>query len=162
MNELDHTTLRECLKYDPDTGVFTWRKKIAHKVNIGAVAGNVMPIGYRVLQLFKQRVYAHRLAWFYCYGVWPTGNIDHLNGDKDDNRISNLRDVTQQHNVQNERHPRRSNPYLGVSYDKQRGKYLAQIRANGKTKNLGRFDTPEEARDAYLEAKRKLHAGCTI
>ena len=164
MSKCDLTAelVREYLNYDPDTGVFTWRKKSSPKSVVGAVAGDAKPNGYRTIQLLGCRNFAHRLAWFYVYGVWPKHHIDHINGVRDDNRIANLRDVTQQHNVHNERKPRRGNPYLGVSYSKDRDKYLAQIYANGKAKNLGRYDTPEEAYAVYIEAKRKLHAGCTI
>jgi hypothetical protein len=160
MSELDLTTLREYLSYDPATGVFTWIEKSAPKVVVGARAGSVSPIGYIQIQVLKHRYFAHRLAWFFVHGVMPTHNIDHINGDRGDNRIVNLRDVTQQVNVQNERNPRRGNPYLGVS--KKRNKWVAAIRFDGRNKNLGHFDTPEEARDAYLAAKRKVHAGCTI
>lgn len=160
MSKLDSTRLRELLSYDPTTGVFTWRVKVSRKTVVGGVAGSRMPQGYVVVQFYGVRQYAHRLAWCYVYGSWPTGVVDHINGTKDDNRIENLRDVTQRANTQNSTAPRRGNPYLGVS--KKRNKWLAQISDHGKHVRVGLFNTPEEAHAAYVAAKRKLHEGCTI
>lgn len=162
MSKLDHTTLRECLNYDPDTGGFTRRVSISSKAQAGTTPGALRPDGYIAIGINYRTYLAHRLAWLYYYGVWPEHHIDHINGVKTDNRIANLRDVPQQFNVQNLKRPHGKNPYLGTCFDKNRNKWMACIQANGKRVNLGRFATPEEARDAYLEAKRKLHAGCTI
>lgn len=160
MSDIDSTRLRELLNYNPDTGVFTWRTKVSRKVVVGAVAGNRVPAGYVHIQVNGVRYYAHRLAWCFVYGSWPTSVVDHINGIKDDNRIANLRDVSQRANTQNTSRPRKDNPYLGVS--KKRNKWLAQISDRGKHVRIGLFDTPEAAHEAYVEAKRKLHAGCTI
>jgi hypothetical protein len=133
---------------------------VSRKTVVGAVAGSRMPAGYMAIQLHGVRQYAHRLAWCYVYGSWPAGVIDHINGVKDDNRIENLRDVSQRANTQNRAAPKGDNPYLGVS--KKRSKWLAQISDHGKHVRVGLFDTPEEAHAAYVAAKRKLHEGCTI
>ena len=160
MSDIDSTTLREYLSYDPDTGLFTWIKQSSCRAKVGTIVGAGRRTGYIDVGLLGKVYKAHRLAWFYVYGVWPEFNIDHINGNRRDNRIANLRDVPQRTNIENEIHPRRGNPYLGVS--KKRNKWVAQIRAEGRSRNLGSFATPEEARDVYVAAKRKLHAGCTI
>lgn len=97
-------------------------------------------------------------------GDWPAGNIDHVNGSRSDNRWSNLRVGSQALNAQNLRGPRRDNMIglLGVSLDKRRGTYRAQIMVDGKSRHLGTFGDPQSAHQAYLKAKRTLHPGCTI
>jgi hypothetical protein len=104
----------------------------------------------------------HRAAWLYVHGKWPNGQIDHINGDRSDNRISNLRDVSHSVNQQNVHRPRRDNAsgFLGVT--RQKNLWTSQVTVSGKTLHLGLFKTPEEAASAYLEAKRKHHTGCTI
>lgn len=120
--------------------------------------------GYIVLFIGGKDVYAHRFAWAYYYGELPTGFIDHINGDRADNRICNLRDVSHSQNMQNQRHPLSNNKtgFLGVSFHRSTNKYQAQIKAGGKRIHLGTFLIPEDAHKAYVTAKRELHAGCTI
>jgi hypothetical protein len=153
-----HQDLLSLMSYEPETGVFTWleRKKGRRQ---GKPAGGLNGNGYRSIQIGADRYMAHRLAWFYVYGYWPTGYIDHINGDPADNRIANLREVTQSVNLQNQRQPRADNKtgFLGVS--PQAGKYQARITFAGKHQYLGLFDTPEEAYAAYLAAKRQHHPG---
>lgn len=109
---------------------------------------------------------AHRLAWVHVHGSWPAGDIDHINGDKLDNRIANLRDVTRSVNKENMRSARGDNKVglLGVHVRRQNTTrpYVASIRVSGKLIHLGAHNTPEAAHAAYLEAKRRLHSGCTI
>ena len=86
--------IKELIHYDKDSGVFTWkvdRQNIAKK---GMVAGSSASDNYLVLTLFNKQYKAHRIAWMYEYGHFPKDNIDHINGNKKDNRIINLRDVT--------------------------------------------------------------------
>jgi HNH endonuclease/AP2 domain len=103
------------------------------------------------------------VAWLIVYGAWPSKNIDHINGVKTDNRIANLRDVSQSINGENRAAPRKStrSGFLGVTKDKD-GKFRAQISVGGKNTHLGVFAVAEEAFAAYLSAKRRLHVGCTI
>lgn len=161
MSDLNSTRLRELLDYNPTTGVFTWRVNRRGPARIGAVAGRVNN-GYCEVCVDMRRYLSHRLAWLYVHGNWPQGQIDHINGVRTDNRIENLRDVTVGENHQNKRRPQGANPYLGVTWHKGRQKWQAQIGVDGVKRVLGRFSTAEEARDAYLRAKRELHAGCTI
>jgi ribosome biogenesis SPOUT family RNA methylase Rps3 len=97
--------------------------------------------------------------------VWPKHTIDHINGVRTDNRIGNLRDVTQQKNSENMRRPQKRtiSGFLGVHVQRRKTvRYLAQIVTDGKLRHLGSYDTAEDAHAAYLEAKRRLHEGCTI
>lgn len=158
--DLTAETLREYLNYDPETGVFTRIKSTTRPGRVGAVAGAEDSRGHIQVRVLGKLYLAHRLVWLYVHGVWPTYQIDHINGVRSDNRLSNLREVSASVNQQNQRRPRSVNPYLGVT--KRHDKWRARITVEGRLTQLGTFDTPEEARDAYLEAKRKLHAGCTI
>ena len=154
--------LRAMLAYDKDTGIFTWIARPAKAVHIGDIAGATNEFGYVTIG-FKKKVYkAHRLAWLYSYGVWPDGLIDHINGRKDDNRLCNLRVVAADGNSQNIRRPNRRNKsgFLGVIWFQN--KWRASITVNKKTYRIGDYSTPEEAHAAYLEAKRKQHAACTV
>lgn len=106
----------------------------------------------------------HRLAWLYVTGTWPSDQIDHVNGIRDDNRIFNLREATGPENNGNQRQARSDNKtgLLGVYWDKQHKKFSAKIMFSGKHKYLGYFPTAEEAHAAYIKAKRELHSHCTI
>ena len=156
--------LRELLHYDPNSGIFTWLESVAYHVNVGDVAGTISKeTGYRTITIYYTPYRAHRLAWFYATGNWPTGQLDHLNGSRDDNRIANLREATSLVNSQNMRKAQINNKSSGLlgAYRK-RNKWLAQIMVNGKQTYVGVYDTQELAHAAYVEAKRRLHIGCTI
>lgn len=107
---------------------------------------------------------AHRVAWAFVTGVWPGDQIDHIDGDKTNNRFANLRDVSQTVNMQNQRRPYSNNKIglAGVYRHKANGRIYSQIRVSKKLVHLGYFDTPEQASEAFLKAKRELHPGCTI
>jgi hypothetical protein len=149
--------LQELFHYNPETGVLT-RKVTKGGQRAGSIAGNKTR-GYLQLMVDGHAGFVHRFIWLYVYGSWPSKNIDHIDGNRSNNRLSNLRDVSQALNAQNERKPR-SNSKSGFLGVKQcRGKWRAEICINGKTKFLGRFNKPEEAYSAYVEAKRKVHPG---
>lgn len=154
--------LRELVHYDKDTGLFTWK----HGQAGGAKVGTSDPDGYRLLRFQGRNHFQHRLAWLWVYGAWPSGQIDHINGEKSDNRLANLRDVSGRINNQNRKSAlsRNISGYLGVSFHRwaKTKPWAAGISADGVRYNLGRFDTPEEAHAKYIEAKRVLHEGCTI
>ena len=159
---MDQQRLRELLDYDAETGVFTWRESRGGS-NTGQVAGCPHPKGYIRICIDGRRYAAHRLAWLYVVGALPSGEIDHINGERNDNRIANLRDVSTQINQQNQRRARtnnRSSGLLGVT--RKRGRWQAQIETNGKNVFLGCYSTKEDAHSAYLKAKRQRHDGCTI
>ncbi len=159
--------LKELYRYDQSSGLLEVLKTYRGCKNpAGAlIAGGETAYGYRTLTIDGYRYLVHRLAWLYVYGRWPAHDIDHINGVRGDNRISNLREATRTQNLQNERKARRSNKstgMLGASWDDRHKKYRAQIRLNGRKKHLGYFSKAEEAHAAYVSAKRELHTFCTI
>lgn len=149
--------LKENLKYCKDTGIFTWNTN-RNRIKKGDIVGSKSSKGYLTTTLFSKPYRLHRLAWFYVYEVWPKGQIDHINGVKDDNRISNLRDVEPSENSQNRSKPRKINfsKTLGVSFSKKTGKYQSSVMVNGKSYHLGTFKTAEEASSAYNAKKTEL------
>ena len=154
--ELSQSRLRSLLHYDPSTGVFTRRVSTNNRVKPGDIAGSKDMAGYSKIMVNNKLYKAHRLAWFYVHGAWPCRELDHINGDRSDNRLCNLREATSAENKQNIK-ARADNKvgYLGVS--PYRSKYQARIRVDGTQIYLGNFDTPEQAHQAYLAAKAKLH-----
>ena len=167
MSHLDITLdqLRALLHYDPETGCFVWRVKTCRKVVSGTIAGYTRPEGYTIISIFGKRYRASRLAWLYVVGEWPVGDVDHIDGNPRNNAFCNLRDVSTAGNVQNQKraHVRnKSSGLLGVSKVKGNRRWRARICTHGVHTLIGWFDTPEEAHEAYLKAKRLLHATCTI
>lgn len=159
---LTQERLKELLDYDPDTGIFLW-KVSRYSECIGKEAGSVaITDGYRRIALDGKKYLAHRLAWLFVYGVWPTNQIDHIDHNKSRNKISNLRDVTNGENQQNQIKPQKHNHAGKLGVRHRNGKYQAQIKIDGKSKHLGSYSTADEAHLAYLQAKRKHHSGCTI
>lgn len=156
--------VRELLRYDEANGTFAWLRNQG-AARAGSVAGTGKPGAYRSIKLDGKRYYAHRLAWLLTTGTWPKGQIDHINGVRDDNRIANLRDVTQFENMQNLRTAtaqNRSCGLLGASFEKRSGLWQSKIRLNGHQYHLGRYETADLAHAAYIEAKRLLHPNCTV
>lgn len=136
--------LRRLLNYDPKTGVFTNRTFRGLRALEGAEAGNITSNGYIDVTIRKRKYKAHRLAWLYVYGEWPENNIDHINRIKTDNRISNLRDVTQAENGRNKStHKNNTSGVTGVDYHK--GQWRARIRVNRKSLHLGYYATMADA-----------------
>lgn len=160
MSELTIERAREMLSYSPSTGVLTWKSGPRN----GLVAGCLHPEGYLKTRIDDRLYLNHRLIWLMLFGHWPKNDIDHINGEKNDNRLANIRDVTRKTNLQNQKMPSINNKsgFLGVTFDKRKKKFRAEIGVDRKHIFLGRFQTPEEAHQAYLSAKRQLHAGCTI
>jgi len=161
---IDYNLIKEYFIYDLKTGIFKWKIKPHHKINIGDVAGCKIKDGYISIQINNKKYKAHRLAWLYVYGEMPKLCIDHINGIRHDNRIENLRDVSRKINSQNIKKIPRNNTsgLLGAYWHKNRNKWVSQIAINGKDKHLGLFETPQLAHEAYLKAKREFHEGCTI
>lgn len=161
--DLTAARLRELVHYEPETGVFTWRQS-RHGVFAGAVAGAIGKNGYVLFQLDSLTRQAHRLAWLYVHGEWPKQNIDHINGVRYDNRIANLRDVSQRVNAENVRtvRPTSKSGVMGVFKGRNPAKWEAAIVVCGKRRYIGVFPTVEEAHAAYVAAKRIHHEGCTI
>lgn len=156
--------LRRRLHYDPITGIFTRKVAAGGRAPVGAVAGSVNDQGYVVIFIDYKHYYAHRLAWLYMTGAWPTEQIDHKTGLRSDNRWDNLRAASPSSNQQNQRRAQRGtrSGLLGASWCEREQKFTAQIKVRGVRHSLGQYNTAEEAHSAYVAAKRCLHEGCTI
>lgn len=144
------------IKYNQSNGLFWWikpRRGIKTGVSLGCDNG----FGYLRITVLGKSYYAHRLAWFYVYGVWPE-TIDHINGIKSDNRIKNLRACSQSSNNQNRLNPQSNNKsfVLGVSWHKKAKKWQAHICIYKQRKYLGLFKTVEAANSAYLKEKSNV------
>lgn len=146
--------LRQLFAYDPSTGIFI-RLVNRRKFKAGAIAGYSHSGGYQRIMVDWVTYQAHRLAWLYSYGVWPAHELDHINGQRGDNRIANLREATSVQNHANMRlHSRNTSGFKGVSW---RGNcWRATISHRNKAVHLGNFATPEEAHAAYCAKAKEL------
>ena len=164
MNNTEIENLRTDIRYDPVTGKFHWSRNMNGRIRAHMLAGGVDKVsGYWRVRYNGKNYQAHRLAWLICHDKEPEGVIDHVDGNKLNNAIVNLRDVSRSVNLQNQKKSKADNRIglLGVS-ELKNGKFVARITLNRKTIIIGYFITPEEAHTAYLMAKRELHEGCTI
>lgn len=162
---MDAERVRALLRFDRRTGAFTWRVAPNGRVAAGTFAGTLTKAGYLRIKIDGQFVMAHRLAWWLLRGEWPGGQLDHKNGNKQDNRLSNLREATPAINSQNARTARKrknGGSLLGASLVERNRKWRASILHHGRSLHLGLFSTEQEAHAAYVAAKRLLHAGCTL
>lgn len=152
--------LRDVLNYDCATGIFTWRVCKGPRAQVGTVAGSVNGKGYLHIKIDGVNHKAHRLAWLYHYGTLPSQLIDHMDRDKANNGIKNLRDVSQFVNMQNVEGLRKNNTsgFEGVYFHKQSGRWRAEIKISGRPKYLGAFLTPEAAHVARAAGKKVYKA----
>jgi hypothetical protein len=150
---LSYQRAAELLTYDASTGVLSWRRPTrTQKPRAGCFSPKLK---YRSVGIDGEYYYEHRVAWLLHYGSWPDGYVDHINGDKLDNRISNLRVCDKRQNIANAG-PKKTNK-LGVKGVYRRDtKFRACIRVSGKTRNLGTFATVEDAAAAYREAAARV------
>lgn len=148
--------LKSILDYNPETGVFKWKEKCGGAFSEKDAGWN--DNGYIRIMIKSKAYLAHRLAWLYVYGTWPEKFLDHINNNPSDNRIVNLREVT---NAQNSFNQKRSvgntSGYKGVSFHKHRQKFQANIKKNYIQYYLGLFDTAKEAHEAYCRKAKELY-----
>lgn len=144
--ELTQKELKRLLNYDPETGFFWWKVRPSNNIYVGDRAGHVQETkGYRNIHIKGKLYKAHRLAWLYCYGAFPEGNLDHINRDRDDNRISNLRVAPGSLNNYNSGISRNNTSGVkGVSYNKGAGKWEAGAGSRPRI-YLGIFSSKEDA-----------------
>ena len=153
---LTQVELKRLVSYNTRTGIFRWLHSGPGR-NGGLLAGGISVQGYRVICIDYVDHLAHRLAFLYVTGAWPQHMVDHKNGRRADNRWSNLRDVTHTGNMRNCTKATKNAISRGVSWDSTRGKYRAQLYADGRVRLCRRFDTLAEAQAAYAEARRIYH-----
>ena len=167
--DIDPRDLQQILRYEPDAGRLywlnrpysffpleraanAWNAKYAYSEAFTAYAKN----GYLVGNIFYRRYYAHRVIWALVHGKWPDRDIDHINGDRADNRLCNLREATNAENAYNMKTPaHNTSGYKGVGWHVATQRWRAQITVDGAYKHLGMFDTAEEAHAAYVTAAEK-------
>lgn len=167
--DISPATLRELMSYSPDTGLLVWRwrdesyfkGKVGqrdrwNKMYAGTLALNaVHKDGYRHGHVLTRALLAHRVAWAIQTGAWPIGQIDHINGERSDNRFVNIRSVTAQENARNQKvRSRNTSGVMGVKTYRP-GMWRAAIEVDGKRKHLGVFDNFEDAVNARKEAERE-------
>lgn len=149
--------LKEHLSYDPKTGLFT-RIKDSGRFKKGSELGTRHSTGYFVIRIGQKLYKAHRLAWMYVFGSFPALNIDHINRNGLDNRLVNLRLVTQKQNTENRSIAKNNTSgHPGISWSKKLGKWRARITINYKGKHLGYFQEKQDAINAYVIAAKQLH-----
>jgi hypothetical protein len=155
---IEHEKLLQVLHYNPETGVFIWASP-RPKIQVGDEAGYVKKNkGYRYIEIDGASYSGHRLAWFFVHKEWPEKQVDHINRDRADNRISNLRLASHGENRANSKTTNKHG-YKGVNYKKwlKEKPWSAQITHNKKVIYLGCFSTPEEAHFAYCRKAKELH-----
>jgi hypothetical protein len=168
--QLTASVLKECLSYNQETGEFFWLSRPEHHFrqlrdqiawncrNAGHLAGAIDSKGYWRIALWKRHYRAHRLAFLYVKGRLPDGDVDHVDGDRLNNRFSNLREATRVQNLWNtQAHKDSRTGVKGVHWHDRANKYQARIYLNGKTVSLGLFSTVEAASAAYQKASREAH-----
>ena len=155
--ELTQAQLKEQINYDKDTGIFTWNYSTSMK-KAGAEVGYICKnYGYKLIRINTNKksylARAHRLAWLYIYGYTPKEHIDHINHDRADNRIVNLREVNNRANHKNKKmNPRNKSGYNGVHYNKRDERWVAQITSGDKIIHLGVFKSKADAIETRKEA----------
>lgn len=153
--------LRRVLAYDPNTGDFRWlvredRERDWNTRWAGKVAGAILPVGYRYINVGSKLQLAHRLAWLWMTGSWPAAQIDHINRDRADNRWVNLREATNQQNQLNVGlRSTNGSGVTGVSWDKRKHRWYATITVDGHMKNLGRYEDIADAIAARQAAEAR-------
>lgn len=165
--------IKGLVSYDAETGLFLWlarqpsqfvegERSASHQCNAwnsrhaGGPAFTSQTNGYLATRIWSAHVYAHRAAWAISYGAWPE-IIDHKNGDRQDNRLCNLRSCDLSGNARNAVGKGGLSPFKGVSIDRRSGSWIANIRADGSTRYLGAFRSQEAAARAYDRAALRFH-----
>lgn len=148
--------LNELFEYDENSGNFYWKVK-RRGVKQGQLAGSKHSEGYVVIGINKKIYFAHRLAWIYKYGDIPEKHdIDHIDNNRSNNKISNLRPATRWQNLANSNHSSGKSKHRGVWFHKLTGTWQSIIRVNGVAHSVGYFHSEQEAATAYLEKSREL------
>lgn len=144
--------LKQYLHYNPDDGSFT---RILKDGSTGRIYRKQ---NYLTITINDKSHSAHRLAWLYMTGEWPSNFIDHINRDPSDNRWCNLRIASYAENNRNKSIGiDNTSGYKGVNWHKHKNKWRSEIKVNKKAIHLGYYDNKEEAAEAYIQAAKKYH-----
>lgn len=154
---ISHSELLRVLDYRPETGVFTWKIQASPRALVGSIAGTPISLGYWSIKYCGQAYLAHRLAWFYVNGEWPATDLDHRDLDRQNNKISNLRETNDALNGANK--GLAANNTSGAKGVRRRpnNRWQAIIEHYGKTICLGTYGSREEARAAYLVGAQQVY-----
>jgi len=156
--DLDYDTISNILEYDSKTGFITWKVKRANNISIGQIAGVIDKNGYRRIKIRPKLYLAHRIAWLLYYKEWPKNLIDHINMNRADNRIENLREATKSQNMMNTtKYQTNKSGIKGISWHKRDKVYRGHITVMGKNITVGRFKTIEEAEKAIVKKRLEVH-----
>ena len=152
--------ISDLLEYDADTGLFRWKVQRSNACTKGWFPGSKTKVGYYQIRVNNNLIMAHRLAWYLSTGSWPNKFIDHINENKSDNRLSNLREADKSLNQLNQIKANADSltGHRGVCFDKQSGKFKAQLVVQGKKVLNKLFTNVEEAAKAYLNVKEQYSA----
>lgn len=159
---------RELFEYEPSTGRIFWKVSRSNKIRVGQEAGSARADGRVRVGVGTKSYLRARLAWLIHTGSWPRHDIDHIDGDKGNDALHNLRDIKHSVNMQNLRKAtkaKRLSSLLGTTFrsDLKSKPWAAKITVEiNKVKTIGYFATEEQAHAAYVDAKRRLHEGCTL
>ena len=157
MSILTQARVRELFDYDPSRGTLTRLSARGNRA-AGSSAGTPNWSGHLYVEIDRRTYAVHRVVWLYLYGAWPSSQIDHINGKRDDNCIANLRLATPSENQCNsKRRSDNKSGLKGVCFRKDNGRWAAQITFDGQQRHLGLFATREEAYAARLAAVEKFH-----
>lgn len=153
-NTITLEEVSKLLTYDPKTGDFHWAVNRGGKTKAGDKAG-WSSLGYTIIRIGGVNFKAHRLAWLFVHGEMPNGHLDHINRIRNDNRIKNLRIATPSQNIGNSKMPStNSSGVKGVSWCAKAKKWIAFIAVNSRNRNLGSYETIQEAAAAYKGAAK--------
>ena len=156
-NEINIDELKRRMGYNPDTGILYWKVTEQGHVIKGREAFTANNCGYKRGNFFGVPLYAHVAAWLITHGEFPKGEIDHINRDRQDNRLCNLRDVSKSENQHNTKiRDDNKTGVMGVKRRKDTGRYEAQITINGKRMYLGKFKDLDDAIAARRKAEQAL------
>lgn len=146
--------------YWPDTGDLIWNVQKG-RARVGDIAGTPDGKGRLRIEISGKTYMVHHICFALFHGKWPSEQVDHINQNKTDNRITNLREASNAENSRNRKRAAGKAGYKGVTLHK--GKYISRIMMDGKVHNLGSFDCPKEAHEAYCKAAEELHGefSCT-
>lgn len=153
----DIEALTSALDYDPSTGTFTWKRPLASNCVIGREAGYITSYGYRQIQFNGKQYKAHRLAWFITFGTWPD-LIDHIDMDKANNAIANLREATTSENSRNQSTGNRNSSGVRcVHWHSTKKRWVVKVTRDGREHYGGSFTDLHDAKLASEKLRRELH-----